>query len=154
MFRIRAFYIMMLFAWYDRVDIWFTCWKHLHDNIIQLRVEVWDNTTSLTPPLFIEMPVLSQENDRAVIYQKVIKYMYIKQNKRYSITVDHHTVLLYIYSITVDHHSLWRYIYSITVDHHTVSDCTYTVSQWTITVSDCTYIVSQWIITLSLTVHI
>jgi hypothetical protein len=36
-------------------------------------VEVWDNKTSLAPPLFIAMPVLSQENDRAVIYQKVIK---------------------------------------------------------------------------------
>ena len=58
---------------YDRVGIWLTCWKHLHDNIISQRVEVWDNKTSLTPPLFIEMPVLSQENDRAVIYQKVIK---------------------------------------------------------------------------------
>jgi hypothetical protein len=64
----------MLFACiYDRVGIWITSWKYLHDNIISLRVEVWDNKTSLTPPFFIEMPVLSQENDRAVIYQKVIK---------------------------------------------------------------------------------
>jgi hypothetical protein len=74
MFRIIAFFIMMLFACiYDSVGIWFTCWKHLHENIISQRVEVWDNKTSLTPPLFIEMAVVSQENDRAVIYQKLVK---------------------------------------------------------------------------------
>jgi hypothetical protein len=32
-----------------------------------------DNKTSLTLPLFIEMPVLSQANDQAVIHKKVIK---------------------------------------------------------------------------------
>jgi hypothetical protein len=47
--------------------------ENMYDNIISLRVEVWDNTTSLTPPLFIEIPVLTQENNQAVIYEKVIK---------------------------------------------------------------------------------
>ena len=27
--------------------------------------EVWTHKTSLSPPLFIEVPVLSQENDRS-----------------------------------------------------------------------------------------
>jgi hypothetical protein len=55
MFRIIAFCIMMLFACiYHRVGSWFTCLNHLHENIISLRVGVWDNKTSLTPPLLLK----------------------------------------------------------------------------------------------------
>ena len=43
-----------------RVGILLTCGKDLHVRIISLRREVWDHTTSLTPPLFIEVPVLSE----------------------------------------------------------------------------------------------
>jgi hypothetical protein len=31
--------------------------KHLHDRIMQWRVNALAHTTSLTPPLFIEVPV-------------------------------------------------------------------------------------------------
>jgi hypothetical protein len=48
-----------------RVCILFTCGKHLYDGIISLRVEVWAHETSFTPPLFIEVPVLSQEIERS-----------------------------------------------------------------------------------------
>jgi hypothetical protein len=33
---------------------------HLYDRIIALRVEGWANKTTLTPSLYIEVPVLSQ----------------------------------------------------------------------------------------------
>jgi len=42
-----------------------TCGKHLHDNVISLRMEVRVNKTSLTPPSFIEISVPSTW---AVIY--------------------------------------------------------------------------------------
>jgi len=35
--------------------------KHLHDRIISLRGEVWVHQISLTPPLFIEVPISRQE---------------------------------------------------------------------------------------------
>jgi len=38
-----------------------TCGDHLHDRIIALSREVCAHKTSLTPPLFIDVPVLSQE---------------------------------------------------------------------------------------------
>jgi hypothetical protein len=38
--------------------------KTRHDRIMSLRVEVWTHKTSLTPPLYIEVPVPSQECDR------------------------------------------------------------------------------------------
>jgi len=51
-----------------RAGILLTCGKHLHDHIISLRGEVWANTTSLTPPSFIEVPVPSQESERSYMY--------------------------------------------------------------------------------------
>ena len=41
--------------------------KQLHDHIVSLRVEICANKTRLTPPLFIHMPVPSQESDRSCI---------------------------------------------------------------------------------------
>ena len=49
MLKIVAFFIIMLFAQ--------SYGKHLHDRIIELRVEVWAYKTSLTSPLFINVPV-------------------------------------------------------------------------------------------------
>ena len=45
------------------VDILLTCRKYLCDLIISLRGEVWAYNTSLTPPLFIEVLVPSQESE-------------------------------------------------------------------------------------------
>jgi len=54
----------MLFAQlYLKVGILLTCGKHYHDHIISLRDEVLDYKTSLTQPLFIEVPVPNQENE-------------------------------------------------------------------------------------------
>ena len=41
--------------------------KRLRDRIISLRREVWAYKTSLTPPLFIEVPVPSQESERSCV---------------------------------------------------------------------------------------
>ena len=41
--------------------------KYLHDRIISLRGKIWANTTSLTPPLFIEVSVPSNESKRSCI---------------------------------------------------------------------------------------
>jgi len=38
-----------------------TCGKNRHDRIISLRGEVWTHKTSLTPPLYIEVPVPTEE---------------------------------------------------------------------------------------------
>ena len=38
------------------------CRKHLHDCINSLRGEVWAHKSSLTPPLFLEVSVSSQES--------------------------------------------------------------------------------------------
>ena len=46
----------------NRID---TYW---HDSIISLREEVCDHTTNLTPPLFIDVPVQSQESERSCIF--------------------------------------------------------------------------------------
>jgi hypothetical protein len=46
---------------YAKVSISFTWGKHLHDRIVSQRGEVWDNKTSFTTPLFIEVPVPNQE---------------------------------------------------------------------------------------------
>jgi hypothetical protein len=48
---------------YARVGILLTCGKHLHEHITSLREELWAYTTSLFLSLFIEVSVLSQEND-------------------------------------------------------------------------------------------
>jgi hypothetical protein len=59
---------MALLTWlYVRVDILLTCGKHLHDRIISPRGDVWDHKISLTLPLFIEVPVPIQENERSCI---------------------------------------------------------------------------------------
>ena len=42
-----------------------TCGGQLHDRIAPLRGGVWAHNTSLTPPLFIEVPVPSQEMERS-----------------------------------------------------------------------------------------
>ena len=57
---IIAFFIITVFAWlYVKVGILLTREKHLQDRIISIRRDVWVHKTSLTPPLFIEVPVLS-----------------------------------------------------------------------------------------------
>ena len=43
----------------------------MHDSIISLRRKVWPNKTSLTPPLFIEVPVPSQESERYIYVQGI-----------------------------------------------------------------------------------
>ena len=50
---------------YMSVSILLTCKKHLHDHIISLRREVYTHYTSLTLPLFIEVPELRQDSERA-----------------------------------------------------------------------------------------
>jgi hypothetical protein len=49
-----------------------TCEKHLHDRIISLKGEVRSYKTSLTPRLFIEVPVPSQESKRSCICVLVV----------------------------------------------------------------------------------
>jgi hypothetical protein len=39
----------------------------LHDRIISLKGELWAHKTSLTLPLFIEVPVPGQESERLVL---------------------------------------------------------------------------------------
>jgi hypothetical protein len=51
---------MLLARLYVRGDILLT--RDLHDSIISLRGEVWAYQTSLATPLFIEVPVPSQES--------------------------------------------------------------------------------------------
>ena len=58
----------MLFArLYVSIYILLTSRKHFHDRIILLSGEVWAYETSLTPPLFIEVPVPCQESKRVSI---------------------------------------------------------------------------------------
>ena len=67
MFKIIAFFMITLFARiYVRVGILLTCGKHLpmHDRIISLTGEACAHKTSLAPPLFIEVSVPIQENER------------------------------------------------------------------------------------------
>ena len=54
--------------------ILFTCEKHLHDYIISLRGKVWAHKTSLTQPLYIEVPVSSQESERSCMYVLAISF--------------------------------------------------------------------------------
>ena len=62
MFKIMTLFKVRLFALlYVRVDILFTCGKHLYDHTISLRREAWANKTSFTPPPFIEVPVTNHE---------------------------------------------------------------------------------------------
>ena len=63
-FKIIAFFIITLFnRLYARACILLTYGKHFHDRIISLILEVWVHKTRLTPPLFIEVPVPSQESE-------------------------------------------------------------------------------------------
>ena len=58
MFKIVAFFMITQFVrLYVKVAILLACGKHLHDRIISLRMEACVLNTSLTPPLFIQMPV-------------------------------------------------------------------------------------------------
>ena len=43
-------------------------WDFIHDRVISLRGELWAHKTSLTPPLFIEVSVPSQESERSCIF--------------------------------------------------------------------------------------
>ena len=63
MFKVIAFLILLFAPLYVRVDNLLTCGKHLHDCIISLREEIWAQKTSLTLPLFTEVPVPSQESE-------------------------------------------------------------------------------------------
>ena len=65
MFKIRAFLITMLFAGLcARVGILLACGKH--DYIKRERFDF--HIASLTLPLFIEVPVPSQESEQSCIY--------------------------------------------------------------------------------------
>jgi hypothetical protein len=59
--------ILLLHMFYVRVGILLTCGKHLHACIISLKKEVWVHKTSLTLPLFMEVPVPIQEHERSCI---------------------------------------------------------------------------------------
>jgi hypothetical protein len=48
-------------------EVLLTCEKHLHDYTLLLKGEVWSHKTNLTAPLFIEVPVLSQINEKSCI---------------------------------------------------------------------------------------
>ena len=65
---IQIFYDFMLAWLYVRIDILLTCGKHLHNHITSLRVEVWAHKASLTLPLFIGVPVPSQESEWSCIW--------------------------------------------------------------------------------------
>ena len=60
---IRLYIITLFTQLYVRVGILLTSGIHLHDHIIQVRA----NKSSLTPPLFIEVPVPSQEIEQSCI---------------------------------------------------------------------------------------
>ena len=49
------------------VGILLTCGMHLHDSSISPRETVWARKTSLTPPLFIDVSVPSQESKQSCI---------------------------------------------------------------------------------------
>jgi hypothetical protein len=54
-------YYTTLFVWlYMRLDILLTCVMYSRDHIISLRRDIWAHKISLTPTLFIEVPVSSQ----------------------------------------------------------------------------------------------
>ena len=59
-FKTIAFLTIMLFAWlYVMISILFTRGKHLYDCIISQRGQLLTYITSLAPPLFTEVPILS-----------------------------------------------------------------------------------------------
>jgi hypothetical protein len=78
MFKIIAFFIITLFArLFVGVGILLTRGKHLHDRIISLRGEVWAPNTSLSPPLFIKVPVPGKESERSCICGLVVLILYL-----------------------------------------------------------------------------
>ena len=63
-----SFFIIMLFTClYVRVDNLFRCGKRLHDRIISPRGQALTHKKSLTPPLFIAVPLPGKENERSCI---------------------------------------------------------------------------------------
>lgn len=52
---------------YGRIRILLTCGKHPQDHITSLGGDIWVHKTSLSPSLFIAVPVTSQENMRSCI---------------------------------------------------------------------------------------
>jgi hypothetical protein len=56
---------IIIYLLYVKVDMLISCGNHFHDYIISLRQEVWAHKTSLTLPLFIEVPVLIQEPEQS-----------------------------------------------------------------------------------------
>jgi hypothetical protein len=58
---------MYFFQLCVKVSILLTCGEHLHDRTILLGGEVWAHQTSLSSPLFIEVSVPIQENERPCI---------------------------------------------------------------------------------------
>ena len=50
-----------------RVSILLACRKHLYDRLNSLTGDIWAHKTSLIPPLFIEVLVLSQKSKRSCI---------------------------------------------------------------------------------------
>ena len=67
MFKIRAFFITALLTHlFVMLGILPTC-KHLHDSIISLIMEVWAHKTTLTLPIFIEVPVPSYKSELSCI---------------------------------------------------------------------------------------
>jgi len=65
--HVSPYYLLLFAQLYARVGILLTSGKHLHDRIISQRGEFWSHKTSLTLPLFIEVPVPSQESERSCI---------------------------------------------------------------------------------------
>ena len=61
MFKIIAFFIITLFA---RIMWGLVCGKHLHDCITSLSRSL-GHEISLTPPVYIQVPVSSQESERS-----------------------------------------------------------------------------------------
>jgi hypothetical protein len=69
MFKIIAFFIIKLFAWlHVRVGILLTTANNCMTASFHLEGRVWAHNTSLALPLFIEVPVPSQESRRPYIY--------------------------------------------------------------------------------------
>ena len=57
--------IIILCIMFTIITVLLTRGKHFHDSIISLRGEVWAHKTGLSPPLFIEVLILSQESERS-----------------------------------------------------------------------------------------
>jgi hypothetical protein len=50
---------------------------YLHDHIISLRGDVWVHKTSVTPPLFSEVPVSSPESDMSTFVRYEYQFFYL-----------------------------------------------------------------------------